>query len=242
MGEAKRRRSEAANMVQRGTVQVGVVGDPSGVTTATINVDERHAGSLSAFMDEFARQNPHDRRSSVPCGTCRQCCWHPTVDVDKSVERPEDLAHLDLVVREDGKTVIRKRPDGACVHLGDGGCTVYKHRPRACRSYDCRIYSAFGILPTFNGDRHAPYWKFTLRSVRDYAVAIAARLSTMLASVDGHDDDNSAMQAAGHRYSQVMPRSLTALMRIPASERDQVIASAQSDGVLPPDAFEYRAP
>jgi len=29
--------------------------------------------------------------------------------------------------------------------LLDGGCSIYEHRPRACRAYDCRIFAATGI-------------------------------------------------------------------------------------------------
>ena len=36
--------------------------------------------------------------------------------------------------------VIRRRPDGYCVHADAGtlACTAYEHRPAACRKYDCR--------------------------------------------------------------------------------------------------------
>jgi Fe-S-cluster containining protein len=37
--------------------------------------------------------------------------------------------------------LIRHERDGYCSHLdraAGGGCTVYAHRPAACRSYDCR--------------------------------------------------------------------------------------------------------
>ena len=36
--------------------------------------------------------------------------------------------------------LIRKRADHSCVHQdqASGGCTVYTHRPAACRVYDCR--------------------------------------------------------------------------------------------------------
>lgn len=35
---------------------------------------------------------------------------------------------------------IARRPDGYCVHSGEGSCmcTVYEKRPGVCRSYDCR--------------------------------------------------------------------------------------------------------
>jgi hypothetical protein len=36
--------------------------------------------------------------------------------------------------------VVKKRPDGLCVHndASTHACTVYEHRPASCRRYDCR--------------------------------------------------------------------------------------------------------
>jgi Fe-S-cluster containining protein len=29
--------------------------------------------------------------------------------------------------------------------LIDGACSIYEHRPRTCRTYDCRVFSAAGV-------------------------------------------------------------------------------------------------
>jgi hypothetical protein len=29
--------------------------------------------------------------------------------------------------------------------LAAGGCSIYEHRPRTCRDYDCRIFAATGV-------------------------------------------------------------------------------------------------
>ncbi len=34
--------------------------------------------------------------------------------------------------------------DGACPMLVDGACSIYEHRPRTCRVYDCRLFAALG--------------------------------------------------------------------------------------------------
>jgi hypothetical protein len=31
--------------------------------------------------------------------------------------------------------------------LSDQGCTIYEHRPRTCRTYDCRVFPAAGVFP-----------------------------------------------------------------------------------------------
>jgi hypothetical protein len=56
--------------------------------------------------------------------------------------------------RVPGSMMLRKGPDGACVHLGPNGCTVHRHRPRACRIYDCRISAAAGLYETHGEAKH----------------------------------------------------------------------------------------
>lgn len=31
--------------------------------------------------------------------------------------------------------------------LGDAGCRIYDDRPRTCRTYDCRVFAAAGVVP-----------------------------------------------------------------------------------------------
>jgi uncharacterized protein len=75
------------------------------------------------------------RDADVPCGTCAACCVHDRVPLDPAVDR------LDLLSWEHdrGQAVLKRRADGACVHL-DQGCGVYDHRPQACRRFDCRVW------------------------------------------------------------------------------------------------------
>ena len=36
---------------------------------------------------------------------------------------------------------------GHCPMLVDGDCSIYDHRPRTCRMYDCRIFAVTGVEP-----------------------------------------------------------------------------------------------
>lgn len=62
----------------------------------------------------------------------------------------EDGCDCDLCqrMREAGlRYVLRKRPDGACVHLdGAGKCSIYEDRPETCRKYSC-VNVAFRLVP-----------------------------------------------------------------------------------------------
>jgi hypothetical protein len=60
----------------------------------------------------------------------------------------------------DGELVLQRRPDGACVHLGERGSTVYEHRPAVCRSFDGRAFAAMGIVESCAPGHQTPGWKF----------------------------------------------------------------------------------
>jgi hypothetical protein len=52
----------------------------------------------------------------------------PRIVVDEKRDRKR-LAHLLMERSPDGELVLQQRSDGACVHLGERGCTVYEQRP-----------------------------------------------------------------------------------------------------------------
>lgn len=36
---------------------------------------------------------------------------------------------------------------GHCPMFVENACSIYEHRPRTCRTYDCRIFPASGVFP-----------------------------------------------------------------------------------------------
>lgn len=105
--------------------------------------------------------------SPVPCGSCTLCC-HGKVFLFPG----EDANGLRVVQdrRIDGKILRRlvTKPDGDCIHLGDGGCTVYEIRPRICRVFDCREH--YGLPAAERRRREA-----LLKSPRDQAIIARGR-------------------------------------------------------------------
>ena len=95
----------------------------------------------------------------VPCGDCSACCYYAGIPVDKKRDRKR-LPHLLTERNADGELVLQRRADGACVHLGEQGCTVYEHRPSTCRSFDCRAFSAMGLVEHCDPDHRTPDWQF----------------------------------------------------------------------------------
>jgi Putative zinc- or iron-chelating domain len=88
--------------------------------------------------------------STVSCRSCRACC----VDfADTPVLPFESVEGLDVEIR-DGRRFLRKKPNGECIHLQEGGCSVYEYRPSTCRVFDCRDFAVGGLsnpnLPQLN--------------------------------------------------------------------------------------------
>lgn len=80
----------------------------------------------------------------VPCGTCTLCCRGEAIELRP--ERGDDPAKLGLENLRPGHSFIDGRPthfvrqteDGACIFLGEAGCTIHDRAPFLCRFYDCR--------------------------------------------------------------------------------------------------------
>jgi Fe-S-cluster containining protein len=113
-------------------------------------MEQRPAGEFGAWLDTFnaaIREGAMD----VPCDGCVACCSSGQL-IPVAPDDHDALAHLpdDALVPMPGQPevlVLRHAPDGRCAQLSDEGCVVYEHRPRACRTYDCRIFPAAGIRP-----------------------------------------------------------------------------------------------
>ena len=69
--------------------------------------------------------------------------------------------------------------------LGEAGCTIYEHRPRTCRTYDCRVFPATGLLPDEPEKaaiaERASEWEFS--HADDAALALQDRARALAASL-----------------------------------------------------------
>jgi hypothetical protein len=79
---------------------------------------------------------------------------------------------------------------GHCLMLVDNRCTIYEHRPRTCRSYDCRIFPASGLALDPDDEevvlisRQAARWRFTYATEADLARHDAVKAAA--AFLDSH--------------------------------------------------------
>jgi hypothetical protein len=137
------------------------------------------AGPFASWLRGMEAALRGDASADVPCGTCTACCTssqfvHIGPDEADTLARipPELLFPAPRMAR--GHVLLGYDERGHCPMLVDGGCSIYEHRPRTCRTYDCRIFTATG-LPVDDGDpakagiaRQARRWAFAFPTDDDH--------------------------------------------------------------------------
>ncbi|HVE26812.1 MAG TPA: YkgJ family cysteine cluster protein [Sporichthya sp.] len=153
------------------------------------------AGSLSGWLGAMQASLRGEVDADVPCDGCTACCTSSQF-VHIGPEETEALAAIpeELLFPAPrlprGHVVLGYDEKGHCPMLVGGACSIYEHRPRTCRTYDCRIFPATGIVPDEDGKE-----------------AIAARALRWRFDVDGIDDavTRDALQAAAQFVKRHRP-------------------------------------
>jgi hypothetical protein len=150
--------------------------------------DDLPAGGFSSWVLGLQGALRGDHDAEVPCDGCTACC-RSSQFVPIGPDETDTLAHIPrrlLVPAPNlpaGHVVLGYDAHGRCPMLVDGRCSVYEHRPRACRTYDCRVLPAAGLGVDEGGTRvelarRTRRWRFGLSTgadrVRHAAVQTAA--------------------------------------------------------------------
>lgn len=105
-----------------------------------------------------------------------------------------------------GHHVLGYDESGRCPMLGANGCTIYEHRPRACRVYDCRVFAASGVTITDAAKAdiatRVRRWRFAEPTDADRRTAAALRNRADELRAEGVTDPTAlalgAVQSAAH--------------------------------------------
>lgn len=133
------------------------------------------AGRFSVWLTEMQHALAGDRDADVPCGDCTACC-RSSQFVHIEPDEVDTLAHIpsDVLFPAPrlpiGHVLLGYDEDGRCPMLSSDGCSIYDHRPRTCRTYDCRIFPATGVEPESTKPdiaRRAGQWQFEFFSDAD---------------------------------------------------------------------------
>jgi Fe-S-cluster containining protein len=137
---------------------------------------ELDAGEFGAWVVGAQAALRGERDSEVPCGSCSGCCTSSQF-VHVGPDEQDALAHIpgELLFPApglpEGHLVLGYEARGHCPMLVDGRCSIYEHRPRTCRTYDCRVFPAAGVELEEPGKhaiaRQARRWVFRLPTVDD---------------------------------------------------------------------------
>ena len=108
------------------------------------------AGDFSSWMIEIQGAIRGEHGSDVPCDGCTACCTSSQF-IHVGPDESDTIAHIPAELLfpapglPPGHVVLGYDERGHCPMLIDGECSIYEHRPRTCRTYDCRIFPAAGL-------------------------------------------------------------------------------------------------
>jgi hypothetical protein len=145
------------------------------------------AGAFGSWLRNVRAAIREDADSDVPCDGCTACCRSlqfihiaPT-ETDALANIPRELL-FPAPGRPAGHVLMGYDDQGACPMLVDDACSIYRHRPTTCRTYDCRVLAATGLgLGSDGGDVQpliavrARRWRFDAPAADDRASQDAVR-------------------------------------------------------------------
>jgi Fe-S-cluster containining protein len=118
------------------------------------------AGEFSSWVDDIEVAIRDRRTSAVPCDGCTACCTSSQF-VHIRADETDTLAHIPAALLfpapglPPGCRLLGYDERGHCPMLVDGRCSIYEHRPAACRTYDCRVFPAADV-EAGDGDQADP--------------------------------------------------------------------------------------
>ncbi|MCU1457406.1 MAG: hypothetical protein JWL73_1498 [Actinomycetia bacterium] len=149
-----------------------------------LETEEHSAGGLADWLRGMrsALRGEHD--ADVPCGGCTACC-RSSQFVHIGPEETDALAAIPPALlfpapqMPEGHVLMGYDWQGRCPMLTDAGCSIYEHRPRTCRTYDCRVFAASGVEIDDAGKEmiaaRVRQWRFDDPSAADRRVQDALR-------------------------------------------------------------------
>lgn len=157
--------------------------------------DSVSAGDFSSWLSGVLNVITGDGESDVPCNGCTACC-RSSQFVHVSPQEADALAHIPRALlfpapgMPSGHLLLGYDEQGACPMLIDNRCSIYEHRPTACRMYDCRVIPAAGVDVSEDqplvAERTAR-WRFDYRREADRVRHAAVR--TAASFLRSHADD-----------------------------------------------------
>lgn len=78
-----------------------------------------------------------DLTKPIDCSGCTLCCQSGQLIMLMPGDDPAKYRVRRHPIQAD-LMVLEQKPNGDCVYLQPGWCSIYADRPRICRTFDCR--------------------------------------------------------------------------------------------------------
>jgi hypothetical protein len=197
--------------------------------------DDRQAGDFASWIGEMRAGLRHGASVDVPCTGCTACCRSSQFVLIEADEQdttdhipPEYLCPAPRM--PGGSFVLGFGEDGACPMPGPQGCSIYEFRPRACRVYDCRVFTACGFYPKGEARvmvaKRAKQWQFSFSSDAGRAEIAAVRRA---ADFLRHHPDALPTRAGTPDLTQVAALAVSASDLFVADEDDPDPAAVRAE-------------
>jgi uncharacterized protein len=141
------------------------------------------AGDFSSWLIEISDAIRGKRASDVPCDGCTACCTSFQF-VHIGPDETDTFSHIPTKLLFPAPMLPRSHvllgydERGHCPMLIDNCCSIYEHRPRTCRTYDCRIFPSAGLAVDDDKvliARQAQRWQFSFPSAADWNRHVAVQ-------------------------------------------------------------------
>lgn len=152
--------------------------------SAGVGDDPIPAGPFGAWRASLLDALAGRADAEVACGSCVACCTSSQF-VHIAPDEADALAHIPAELcfpapgAPPGHVLLGYDEHGRCPMFRDGGCSIYAHRPRTCRTYDCRVFAATDVDVAVEGKveiaARAARWRFDHPTAADAADHEAAR-------------------------------------------------------------------
>ena len=138
---------------------------------------ELPAGCFSSWLLGIRQALVKETGAEVPCGECNACCRssyfiHIRPEETQTLTRIPKALLFPAPLQPKGNKLLGYDEQGRCPMLINDKCSIYDHRSRTCRNYDCRIFTASGIIAGDDSkamiSQQIRRWKFSYPTQRDH--------------------------------------------------------------------------
>lgn len=169
------------------------------------------AGDFSSWLTGIQAAARGEQDSEVPCGGCTACCTSSQF-VHIAPDETDTLAHIpgELLFPAPGlprgHVLLGYDERGHCPMLKDNQCSIYAHRPRTCRTYDCRIFPAADVeVDKSEIAQRARRWQFDFPTETDRDRHDAVRRCSLRSRPRRRASQPHPRGSARHRGARRLP-------------------------------------